>query len=95
MTGPTVVTAGQQYTLSCVTTAANPPATLSWRINGRHPLGGVGALLPDYKGVSVYVHVRLNWRIVCGCVCFVSMYVCVKLFNFPVIYVNIGEKIDR
>ncbi|XP_069983545.1 synaptogenesis protein syg-2-like [Penaeus vannamei] len=34
MTGPTVVTAGQQYTLSCVTTAANPPATLSWRING-------------------------------------------------------------
>ncbi|XP_047498454.1 uncharacterized protein LOC125045292 [Penaeus chinensis] len=35
MTGPTVVTAGQQYTLNCVTTAANPPATLSWRINDR------------------------------------------------------------
>ncbi|XP_042866258.1 nephrin-like [Penaeus japonicus] len=34
LTGPTVVTAGEQYTLSCVTTAANPPATLFWRING-------------------------------------------------------------
>ncbi|XP_050715761.1 nephrin-like [Eriocheir sinensis] len=34
VSGPTVVTAGQRFTLTCITSAANPPANLTWILDG-------------------------------------------------------------
>ncbi|XP_069945661.1 nephrin-like [Cherax quadricarinatus] len=42
ISGPTVVAAGQLFTLTCVTSPANPPASLTWRLQGSD-IGGSGA----------------------------------------------------
>lgn len=48
--GPTVVAAGQLFTLTCRSSPANPPPTLTWRLQGE--LISPTSLMPSYKNDS-------------------------------------------
>ncbi|XP_037795078.1 synaptogenesis protein syg-2-like [Penaeus monodon] len=50
VTGPTVAAAGQQFAVTCRTSPSNPPATITWRLQGNRVTSGAQLIKEDEGG---------------------------------------------